>query len=172
MLSHKNLVAVMTACMYTSLNITEKDVHLSYLPLPHIFERLVVCSLLFFGAAIGFYGGDIMKMKDDLQILKPTLFVSVPRIYNKFYAKIKGNMDALTGCKKCLSTKATNAKMEGLKKNASYTSGLWDALVFKKTKAVLGGNVTRMLVGSAPISATILDFMKIAMCCPFLEGYG
>lgn len=62
--------------------------------------------------------------------------------------------------------------MDGLKKNASYTSGLWDAIVFKKTKAILGGNVTRMVTGSAPISGGTLDLMKIAMCCPLLEGYG
>ena len=66
---------------------------------------------MYFGAAIGFYGGDILKIKDDLALLKPTLFVSVPRLYNKFYAKIKGNMDAATGCKKCLISKGVNSKM-------------------------------------------------------------
>lgn len=81
-------------------------------------------------------------------------------------------MDAAGGIKACLIGKATNSKMDGLKNSASYTSGLWDALVFKKTKAILGGNVTRMITGSAPISSTIMDFMKIAMCCPFIEGYG
>jgi long-chain acyl-CoA synthetase len=62
--------------------------------------------------------------------------------------------------------------MAGLKKDATYTNGLWDGIVFKKTKAILGGNVTRMVTGSAPISSATLDLMKISMCCPMLEGYG
>jgi len=81
-------------------------------------------------------------------------------------------MDEATGCKKCLVGKACTTKLNNLKSDCSYTSGLWDAIVFKKTKAILGGNCTRMIVGSAPISETIMDFMKIAMCCPFIEGYG
>jgi long-chain acyl-CoA synthetase len=139
MLSHENLMSVIAGAQSSSLNLKANDVHLSYLPLPHILERLVVCALIYYGAAIGFYSGDVLKMKEDLLVLKPTLFVSVPRIYNKFYAKIKGTMDEAKGCKKCLVTKAINAKMTGLKKNATYTNGLWDALVFKKTKDILGG---------------------------------
>jgi len=110
MISHENLVAVMVGSEYSSVALFPTDVHLSYLPLPHILERLVVITLLYYGAAIGFYGGDVLKLKDDLALLKPTLFVSVPRLYNKFYAKIKGNMDAATGCKKCLVGKALAAK--------------------------------------------------------------
>lgn len=69
----------------TPFSIGPGDVHLSYLPLPHILERLVVVGLLYKGCSIGFYGGDVLKLKDDLALLKPTLFVSVPRLYNKFY---------------------------------------------------------------------------------------
>lgn len=172
MISHKNLLAINTGQAGTVIDLNANDVYLSYLPLPHIFERLVIVTLFGYGATIGFYGGDMLKMKFDLQVLKPTCFCSVPRIYNKFYLKIKDNMDAATGIKACLVSKATNSKLSNLKSDCSYTSGLWDALVFKKTKAILGGNVTRMITGSAPISGTILDFMKVAMCCPFIEGYG
>lgn len=89
--------------------------YLSYLPLPHILERLVVTILLGYGAKIGFYRGDVLKLKDDLALVKPTLFVSVPRLYNKFYDKIKAGMDAKTGCAKCLVSKGTEAKLKGLK---------------------------------------------------------
>jgi len=49
---------------------------------------------------------------------------------------------------------------------------LWDKLVFNKTKEAFGGRVRLMLTGSAPISAEIIDFIKIVACCPFIEGYG
>lgn len=132
----------------------------------------MVTTLLYCGSAIGFFGGDVLKLKDDLALLKPTIFVSVPRLYNKFYAAIKKGLDEATGCKKCLVDKAYNAKKDGLKNNNAYTNGMWDGIVFKKTKAVLGGRVTRMITGSAPISGEVLDFLRIVMCCPLMEGYG
>jgi len=46
--------------------LTQDDVYISYLPLPHIFERLFVCTMVYFGGSIGFYGGDVLKLKDDL----------------------------------------------------------------------------------------------------------
>ena len=50
--------------------------------------------------------------------------------------------------------------------------GLWDKLVFNKTKEVFGGRVRFMVTASAPISGEILDFIKIVACCPVIEGYG
>lgn len=67
---------------------------------------------------------------------------------------------------------AVNGKLENLKKTASTSHTIYDALIFKKTKAIFGGRCRTMVTGSAPISADILNFMKIALCCPILEGYG
>lgn len=111
MISHRNFLAVATGADVTSLKPNSKDTHLSYLPLPHIFERLIDIALLYFGARIGFYGGDMLKIKDDLAVLKPTIFVSVPRLYNKFYDRIKTKLDDASGCKKCLVDKGVNSKM-------------------------------------------------------------
>lgn len=66
MLSHENFTAVIAGSAESDIHVNEKDVHLSYLPLPHVFERLLVVSLLYYGASIGFFGGDMLKMKDDL----------------------------------------------------------------------------------------------------------
>ena len=65
-----------------------------------------------------------------------------------------------------------NSKQAAQRANGSYTSGCWDAVVFKKTKAILGGNVRYMVTGSAPIDKTVIDFLKLCFCCPILEGYG
>lgn len=66
MLSHRNLLSVNTGQASTVIKLNENDVHLSYLPLPHIFERVIVITMLGYGGSIGFYGGDVLKMKDDL----------------------------------------------------------------------------------------------------------
>lgn len=62
--------------------------HLSYLPLAHVFERIMILGYLATGSSINFFGGDLLKLKDDLADVKPTIFVSVPRLYNKFYSGI------------------------------------------------------------------------------------
>lgn len=64
------------------------------------------------GATVCFFGGDVFKLKDDLAIVKPTIFVSVPRLYNKFYAAIKGKLDAATGIKGFLGQRAINTKLD------------------------------------------------------------
>jgi len=61
---------------------------LSYLPLAHSFEKLIFVYGLLIGGSCGFYSGDTLKILDDLQALKPTIFISVPRLFNKVYEKI------------------------------------------------------------------------------------
>jgi long-chain acyl-CoA synthetase len=62
--------------------------------------------------------------------------------------------------------------MANLKATGQVTHCLWDKIIFKKVKALIGGNVRIMLTGSAPISGEVLDFMKICFCVPMMEGYG
>ena len=61
---------------------------ISYLPLAHVYEQGMAAGHLIYGAKIGFYGGDVLKLTEDMRILQPTIFPSVPRLYNKIYAKI------------------------------------------------------------------------------------
>jgi long-chain acyl-CoA synthetase len=87
MLSHKNMVST----VYTSkskLVINEKTVYLSYLPMAHSFERVIINTIIALGGKIGLYQGNNLKLLDDIALLKPTIFSSVPRILNKIYDKI------------------------------------------------------------------------------------
>ena len=58
--------------------------YLSYLPFAHIFERVIVLSLLHFGGAAGFFHGDTLGLMDDLKALNPTVFCGVPRIFERY----------------------------------------------------------------------------------------
>jgi long-chain acyl-CoA synthetase len=118
------------------------------------------------------FNGDVLKLKEDLAILKPTIFPSVPRLFNKFYDKMQAGIRETSGCKASIASKAIKTKRANVKSSGSYKHWLYDKLVFKKMKTVLGGRVEYILTGSAPISSEVREFLKIAFSCPFCEGYG
>ena len=170
MVTHGNIVATL-AGIEMELAVEEK-VYLSYLPLAHVMERAAYTLVMADGGKYGIFNGDIKKIKEDLSLLKPTIFISVPRLYNKFYDKIQKGLSELTGVKACLANSAVNSKKKNLEVSGTYTHGFYDKVIFGKMKAALGGRVQLMVTGSAPISTEVRRFMKIAMCCPFTEGYG
>ncbi|OLQ04038.1 Long-chain-fatty-acid--CoA ligase 5 [Symbiodinium microadriaticum] len=86
LLTHQNLCSAWSAASgRDALKAGDGDIHMSYLPLPHIFERLVQFGVILGGAAIGFYQGDTLKIVEDLQALRPTFFPSVPRLLNRVH---------------------------------------------------------------------------------------
>lgn len=109
---------------------------------------------------------------DDCKALKPALFPSVPRLYNRFYQKLSEKIQGATGCKGWLANKALNTKLGTVRRSGQVTNGCWDSIVFKKVAAELGGRVRYMITASAPIDGKVLEFLKVAFCCPVLEGYG
>ncbi len=101
-------------------------------------------------------------------MVRPTLFISVPRLYNRFYDSIRGEFDKLTGLKKFLVQRAVNKKLDNLKKGPIFTHKLYDMLVFNKIKNKFGGRIRIAISGSAPLSPEVQDFLKIALCCPVI----
>ncbi len=65
------------------------DRHISYLPLAHIYERNTLTTAIRGGVSVGFYRGNILELLDDVAELKPTVFTSVPRLYNRIYDKAR-----------------------------------------------------------------------------------
>ena len=171
-ITHANMVATIAGVLGTDLKLFYTDVYFSYLPLAHMFDRACVHASLSVGSAIGFFAGDIMKIKDDLAALKPTIFISVPRLFCRFHDTIQQMFAAASGVKGSLIRKALASKREEYKKTGKLDGGMWDSLVFNKVKNVLGGRVRLMLTGSAPISGEVLEFLRIVFCVPLLEGYG
>lgn len=87
----------------------------------------------------GFYSGDPLKLIEDFGLLKPTLFASVPRLFNKIAATIQGKFKEATGCGAWLINKAVTAKLENLKSTGVTTHSIYDRLIFNKVKMALGG---------------------------------
>ena len=173
MIKQSNMVATIAGVWDSGcLSFTAEDSFLSYLPLAHMMERISCHYMLANGSSIGFFQGDILKLREDLAALKPTVFISVPRLYNRFYDLINAQLNELTGVKKLLGAKALASKQYYYRTQGLLQHKLWDSLVFKKIKNVLGGRVRIMATGSAPISGEVLSFLRLAFCCPILEGYG
>jgi len=179
MLTHRNVLAAIAMTSYRDWGLfnmdpnAEQEVHLSYLPLAHVFETVVINYCLYAGAAVGFYQGDTLKILDDLTTLRPTVFVSVPRLYTRFYDKIVGGAKAKGGIAAALFGKALSAKLEVLHATGQTSHALWDTLVFKKVQKTLGlDRCKSMVCGSAPIAANVKDFLRVALDVKFVEGYG
>ncbi|XP_059409790.1 long-chain-fatty-acid--CoA ligase 1-like isoform X1 [Carassius carassius] len=173
MITHGNVVSncsafIKVTAVHCMLNQT--DIHISYLPLAHMFERVVEGVLLVHGARIGYFQGDIRLLMDDLKTLKPTIFPVVPRLLNRMFDKIFGQ--ANTPLKRWLLDFATSRKEAELKSGVVRKDSMWDKLIFSKVQASLGGRVRLMITGSAPVSPTVLTFLRAALGCQFYEGYG
>lgn len=171
MLTHRNLTAVYYSIAEAVGN-PDDETYMSYLPLAHVMERAIIASLTAYNYKITVFSGDVLKLKEDLAIFKPHIFASVPRLFNKFYDAIKEQFEKKSWVAKSLIKRGLNSKMYHLKNGTHYTHSIYDRLVFNKVKQVLGGNVRFMITGSAPISAEVMDFLKICFGCPFYEGYG
>ena len=174
MLSHKNMVAGASGLAYNKYmrEMNNTDSYISYLPMAHVLERILITACYICGMKIGFFNGNITKLANDFAVLHPTSFGSVPRLYYRFYSLLKQKMSELKGFKKKLLEKALQAKLEKVRKTAIPTHQLYDLLLFKKMKAVVGGQIKFMASGGAPIDRTVLEFLKVCFCCPIMEGYG
>ena len=93
----------------------ENSTHLSYLPLPHVFEQLNQAIMTYFGGKIGYYQGDTLKILEDLAALRPTFFPSVPRLLNRICDKILMGVKEAGGIKQQLFEYALETKIAGLK---------------------------------------------------------
>uniref|UniRef100_A0A8C0WLK9 Long-chain-fatty-acid--CoA ligase n=1 Tax=Castor canadensis TaxID=51338 RepID=A0A8C0WLK9_CASCN len=134
------------------------------------FVKATECVMLCHGARIGFFQGDIRLLMDDLKVLQPTVFPVVPRLLNRMFDRIFAQ--ANTTVKRWLLDFASKRKEAELRSGVIRNNSLWDKLIFHKIQSSLGGKVRLMVTGAAPVSATVLTFLRAALGCQFYEGYG
>uniref|UniRef100_A0A3Q2DGX9 long-chain-fatty-acid--CoA ligase n=1 Tax=Cyprinodon variegatus TaxID=28743 RepID=A0A3Q2DGX9_CYPVA len=132
MLTHGNIVSNCSSFIkltQVSCPLSPSDVHISYLPLAHMFERGIMFVQ---GARIGFFQGDIRRLSDDLIALRPTVFPVVPRLLNRMHDKIFGQ--ANTSVKRWLLELAYRRKHAELMRGIVRTDSIWDQLIFRKVQ--------------------------------------
>ncbi|XP_049722615.1 long-chain-fatty-acid--CoA ligase 1 isoform X2 [Elephas maximus indicus] len=173
LVTHQNIISVCSAFVKiteTVLTLSASDTHISFLPLAHMYEQILKCIMLCHGAKIGFFQGDIRLLMDDLKVLQPTVFPVVPRLLNRMFDRIFGQ--ANTTLKRWLLDFASKRKEAELRSGIVRNNSLWDRLIFHKIQSSLGGKVRLMVTGAAPVSPTVLTFLRAALGCQFYEGYG
>lgn len=173
MLTHENVVASMCSVIMQlgEHRPTKNDVMISFLPLAHMLERCCENALYMMGGAVGFYSGDIRRLADDLNALKPTMMPAVPRLLNRLFDKAQSEISG-SKIKKLVFNMALSAKESELKRGIIRSDSIWDKLVFRKLREGMGGRLRIMVVGSAPLAGNVLTFARCALGCMIVEGYG
>jgi long-chain acyl-CoA synthetase len=177
MLTHANMVSNLIDSS-NHLEFGEKDVALSVLPLSHIFERQAMNMYLHHGMSVFF--GSIENLGESLKEVRPTIFVGVPRIYEKIIARVQDRAEE----KGKLNTRVVMWAMETGKQWARLTIKhasipLWlaikhrvaDVIVFEKLRVAMGGRIRLLVSGGAPLPADVaLTFIGARL--PIVQGYG
>ncbi|CAD5227713.1 unnamed protein product [Bursaphelenchus xylophilus] len=172
MLTHGNVIADGTTLDYfKNFNVSPTDCMMSFLPLAHMFERVVQSVVYTEGGRVGFFRGDIRGLPDDIKTLKPTVLPVVPRVLNRIYDKVMHEVNK-SKVKKALFETALAFKQREINSGIIRTTGFFDQVVFKKIRDGMGGNVRLMITGSAPLAENVLNFCRCAFGAFVVEGYG
>lgn len=175
MLSHNNLVSNVIDSEKRVPFDYGKSKALSFLPVCHVFERMILYLYQYCGVEI-YFAESIEAMSDNLKEVKPNVMTAVPRLYEKVYDKIVAKGSDLNGLKKSLFFWAIDV---GLKYEPYGANGWWyeqqlkiaRKLIFSKWQEGLGGNLELMVSGSAALQPRLTRIFAAASM-PIMEGYG
>jgi long-chain acyl-CoA synthetase len=179
MLSHDNIYSNVLAAS-TAVPFEGVDVCLSFLPLSHIFERMAGHYLMMYSGTSIAYAESIDTVPINMQEVKPTLVLSVPRLYEKMYARVLENALAGGGLKtkiffwaRKVADRWADEKLAGRTPGGllGWQYGIAQKLVFSKLQARTGGRLRYFVSGGAPLAPEINKFFYAAGLV-ILEGYG
>jgi len=178
-LSHENLIANLSSCMEIT-PFTPEDIHLAHLPLSHVFERMGGYYLAVHCGMTIAYARDVSTVADDMLSVRPTVLFSVPRLFEKIFARVHANAAAAGFIKRsvfnwaiAIAIKAAPALNAG-QPLSGWLSKKWnwaDKLVYAKVKEKTGGRLKFMISGGAPLAKEISETF-LGMGMTIVEGYG
>ena len=174
-LTHRNFTSNVVACCAV-VPFEADTVTLSFLPLSHVFERMIDYAYLYRGCRIA-YLDDVNRVRDALATVEPGVFGAVPRVYEKIYAAVRENA-AKSALKRAIFSWAAGKGRERLRRMeqggqdpTSFGIRLADRLVFSKLRARLGSRFKFAISGGAPLAQELAEFFWGAGVTIY-EGYG
>jgi len=178
MLSHRNIISNANACLQ-AVHVRSDDLFLSFLPLSHMFERSVGYYAPMMAGACVAYARSVPQLAEDLLTIRPTILISVPRIYERVYARIMEKLALKSTLQKTMFNLAVQVgwrHFEYTQKRGSWHPSLllWNTLkriVADKVMASLGGRIRAAVCGGAPLSPEV-SRLFIGLGLPLLNGYG
>ncbi|WP_038111877.1 AMP-dependent synthetase/ligase [Tuberibacillus calidus] len=188
MLTHGNFLSNMEGVHFWVIELFPSDVALSYLPLSHVFERMAGHFMPLSSGCTIAYAESIDKIPENFLEVRPTIMTSVPRLFEKVYAKVLEEVESGSSIKKKIFNWAVDVGRkryelylktpinelllrDPMPKNLKRKWALADKLVFQKVKAQLGGRLRGMVSGGGTLNPEIASFFW-ALDIPILEGYG
>ncbi|KAL6544156.1 Long chain acyl-CoA synthetase 4 [Orobanche gracilis] len=155
MISNNSIVTLISGVkrLLESVNesLTVNDVYLSYLPLAHIFDRVIEECFINHGAAIGFWRGDIKLLIEDIGELRPTIFAAVPRVLDRIYSGLQHKISSGGFIKQTVFNFAYSLKLRNMRNGLKHSeaSPICDKIIFSKVKEGLGGKVRLIFIRSS-----------------------
>lgn len=173
MLSHANILSNVKSCQ-PRLPVDQTAKALSFLPVCHIYERMLLYLYQYSGISI-YFAESLDTIGDNLREVQPHIFTAVPRLLEKVFDKIMDRGQQLSGVKRGLFSwsvaLAERYDVKGMSVGYRLQLGIARALVFKKWQQALGGNVSAVVCGSAALQPRLLRIF-LAAGIPIMEGYG
>ncbi len=178
MLSHWNILLNAYAALQCA-DLFEKDVFLSFLPLSHSMERTAGCFMPMMANSKVYFARSIQQLGEDLEKVRPTIFISVPRIYEIIYAKISSQVEEQPCYRKMMFAWAQRIGWRSLRFRSGKARWHWslllwplmDRLVAAKIRQKLGGRLRYAIVGGAALDKIITKFF-VSLGVPIYQGYG
>ena len=173
MITQRNMfVSLETVIRESKVPLDEYGAHLSFLPLAHIFERVIICGFMISAAKIGFISTNVKNLMEDMNILGPTIICLVPRVMQTIRSKVFNTFNSLNVWQKELAYKAYYTKLENYHKYGIINHLIYDQIIFKKIRNMIGGKVKCLLSASAPLQKELADDFKIFLSVPIVEALG
>ncbi|KAJ2787137.1 medium-chain fatty acid-CoA ligase faa2 [Coemansia interrupta] len=147
--------------------------YLSFFTLGSTFERAIIYTGMLGGMRIGFGTGDMSRISEDAQALRPTVMAGVPYLFNDIYHRITAATiyaPGITGAMARTAVKQKLARLEAGKGGVKHS--FWDRLVCNRMAQFFGGRLKLLISGGDPIDARVMGFLRVAISCPLLETYG
>ena len=175
---HSNYAFNVTSAL-EAVNVPRGSMFLQFLPLAHSLGRLEH-FLAFDAMAVSSFARSLQTVAEDLAAVRPEIMVSVPRLYEKFYARVLAKVEEDGGLKKTIfdwalgvGREASRCRQQGREPQGllAMKNRIADRLVFQKIRARMGGRLRFFISGGAPLSREIAEFLH-AIGVLILEGYG
>eukprot|EP00917_Polyrhabdina_sp_WS-2016_P023672 GHVP01051272.1.p1 GENE.GHVP01051272.1~~GHVP01051272.1.p1 ORF type:complete len:399 (+),score=75.13 GHVP01051272.1:1-1197(+) len=146
--------------------------HYSYLPIAHIFEKILIYFALYSGARVGFSCGDPTKLIEDVQLLKPTFMPTVPRVIRRLLDKVQQGIAQQSTLKQTAINYALQTKVQRLRETGAFTHDFFDKFIFRRFHELLGGRLITALNGGAAIDQPSQELFSCIFCVRVASGYG
>ena len=144
--------------------------HLCYLPLCHVFERMCTSCVVYHGGMLGIFSGSVSLLTEDMGVLKPTVFIVVPRVLQRINDVVQKTLQKKGVIAKTVFNTCWYIKRYCLNKDIG--TSLIDKLVFDSIKHTLGGSVHMIVCGGAALPADLHEYLQVALGIPIRSGYG